>query len=153
VGFGVAILGLSSKSGDQEVQLQSGGSADVQASVVAALKAQQDARDKAEVSNCPSPEEVWNECSGKGQGPNGETYLGQWKNDKYYGSGIYKYADGSRYEGDWVDSKFEGHGVFYYTDGTSYQGELLNNNKVGYGRKVDINGNIIEEGLYVDDKL
>jgi hypothetical protein len=35
----------------------------------------------------------------------GSTYVGQWKDDKMNGRGIYTSPDGTRYEGEWKDGK------------------------------------------------
>lgn len=35
----------------------------------------------------------------------GETYEGEWKDDKTHGFGIYVHLDGAKYEGQWVEDK------------------------------------------------
>ena len=46
---------------------------------------------------------------GDGQGtyiyPNGEKYVGDWKNGKYHGHGTYTWSDGRKYFGEWKDGK------------------------------------------------
>jgi len=46
---------------------------------------------------------------------NGDVYMGEWRNDKFGGVGVYLYANGQRYEGEWSDGKKHGEGVFYHT--------------------------------------
>jgi hypothetical protein len=36
---------------------------------------------------------------------NGDTYQGEWFNEKMQGHGIYTWADGDRFEGDWHNGK------------------------------------------------
>ena len=42
---------------------------------------------------------------------NGDTYVGELKDGKKHGNGIYTWVDGKRYEGKWVNDKFS------FTDG------------------------------------
>ena len=46
---------------------------------------------------------------GNGQGtyiyPNGEKYVGDWKNGKYHGQGTYTWSDGRKYVGEWKDGE------------------------------------------------
>ena len=44
--------------------------------------------------------------------------LGEYKNDKKEGFGVYKWADGRRYEGMWKDGKQHGKGKFIMANGT-----------------------------------
>ena len=39
---------------------------------------------------------------------NGESYEGDWKDDKRNGRGVVKLANGDTYEGDWKDDIFNG---------------------------------------------
>ncbi len=157
---GVMIYDSSDNSGGQEVLLQNeseaplaDGRGNVEVSVAAALSAQQDAKEQADINSCPDPSETWHMCSGKGQGPNGSVYQGQWKNDKYDGYGINKKSDGGRYEGQFVKSKREGYGIYYYSDGRIFQGRWLNDVKNGYGRKINNGGDVVEEGFYENDEI
>lgn len=47
--------------------------------------------------------------------------LGEWKNGKRHGIGIFWSVDGDRYEGDWIDDKKDGYGVYTYQDGEEYR--------------------------------
>jgi hypothetical protein len=42
---------------------------------------------------------------------NGDTYDGEWKNNKQLGKGIFIDINGDIYEGDWVNGKKHGKGV------------------------------------------
>ena len=41
----------------------------------------------------------------------GYKYIGQWKNGKYHGQGIF-YGDGYKYLGQWKDGKYHGQDIF-----------------------------------------
>ena len=40
----------------------------------------------------------------------GEVYDGEWRDDKWNGKGVLKFAGGGKYIGDFVKHKLEGHG-------------------------------------------
>ena len=64
---------------------------------------------------------------GNGQGtyiyPNGEKYVGDWKNGKYHGHGTFTYPDGNMYVGEFKDGLKNGQGTFTYPGGEKYEGE------------------------------
>ena len=55
--------------------------------------------------------------------------LGEWKDNKINGFGVYCWADGRKFIGEWLNSKMNGWGVFYWADGRLYKGEYF---KVDY---------------------
>ena len=52
-------------------------------------------------------------------------------NIKYDGKGIYYYHTGNSYEGDWKDDKREGKDVYYYFNGDREIGDYLDNKEIG----------------------
>ena len=44
---------------------------------------------------------------------NGNLYVGDWKNNKVEGKGIYIYNNGDIYEGEYINGKREGKGIYY----------------------------------------
>ena len=136
----------------EEAPPQNGSSADIEASVAAALAAQQVAREYSKIENCPDVEEIWEMCSGTYYLENGDKYAGQWK-DNQYSYGILSFKSGNSYLGKFKNDKFSGYGVYKFSSGNSYLGEFKNDNFNGYGRIVDEYGKIIEQGFYKDDKL
>lgn len=46
--------------------------------------------------------------------PNGDTYLGYWKDDKHEGTGSYTYFNGDKYVGNFNNNLKNGNGTFYY---------------------------------------
>ena len=65
--------------------------------------------------------------------PNGEYYVGDWKDNKRHGQGTHYYEGGERYSGDWRDDKWNGYGTKYYADGDRYTGNWKDNRKHGEG--------------------
>ena len=58
-----------------------------------------------------------NHCFGTINHKNGEKYVGEIKNYKYNGKGIYLYINGNTYEGEFKDGIQEGNGVFNFSNG------------------------------------
>lgn len=101
----------------------------------------------------------------------GNSYKGEWKNDKKSGFGTQTWANGAKYEGDWlkgrrhgkgtqwirVDGKLkkeysgdwangkkEGLGVHHGSNGESYEGEWKSGKPNGRGKKIYSDGNVYE---------
>jgi hypothetical protein len=53
--------------------------------------------------------------------PGGDSYKGDFLDDKCHGKGMFKFASGATYEGDWVDNKFHGQGKYTFPDGSFYE--------------------------------
>lgn len=85
--------------------------------------------------------------------PKGNKYSGEFRNGQFYGNGTIEYKDGSMYVGNFKDNMYDGFGTYYFPDGRKYVGKFKNNKFNGKGTVFDANGNIIEEGNYVDDRL
>ena len=57
----------------------------------------------------------------------GFKYVGDWKEDRKEGKGIYYYPSGEiQYEGDFINDQFEGTGKFNYEDKSCYEGQWKN---------------------------
>ncbi|MBK7139781.1 MAG: hypothetical protein IPH74_12475 [Bacteroidetes bacterium] len=63
------------------------------------------------------------------------------------------YTNGDKYDGDFVNGIREGDGIYYWKEGEKYIGKYKNNKRNGYGKYYDANGNIIEQGFYVNGVL
>lgn len=89
-------------------------------------------------------------------GKGGETYDGDWQEDKMHGRGRYCFTSGAIYQGEWVNGKMEGQGSMQYFDGTSYNGEWKNGLFHGEGVYVDKDkkewSGIFQNGSY-DSKI
>ena len=126
---------------------------------------------------CPTNVGVlWTNCYGTYTYPNGDKYVGEYKDgeqhgqgtytfpnrDKYVGEfkdaqrngqGTYTYADGSKYVGEYKDDKFNGQGTYTYANGNKYVGEFKDHNFNGQGIKYLANGKVDKSGIWKDDKL
>ena len=70
--------------------------------------------------------------------------MGEFKDDKMNGRGLYTWASGDRYEGQWKDDKRNGQGIFTWTDGKRYEGEYKDDKRNGQGIYTWANGNRYE---------
>ena len=59
-----------------------------------------------------------------------DRYVGQWKDGKRDGYGVFYYSNGNIYEGQWKENKKEGFGIFYYQDRTKYVGSFKCDNLI-----------------------
>ena len=80
--------------------------------------------------------------------PDGCTYEGGWKDDKYHGYGIFKWPDGTKYEGQFVDGDKWGEGKNYFSNGDVYVGDFKYDKPHGRGLTVYANGDEYEGGYY-----
>jgi len=62
---------------------------------------------------------------------NGNSYEGEWKNDKRDGFGTARYSSGDVYDGQWQRGRRHGHGVMYIEAGDTYIGSWKNGLKHG----------------------
>lgn len=65
---------------------------------------------------------------------NGDTYFGQYSNDRRQGVGLYLVAKGGGYAGSYAESKRSGPGVMRMPDGAMYQGEFAGDKFEGQGQ-------------------
>lgn len=59
------------------------------------------------------------------------TNLGQFKDGRKEGTGVYFGKDGSKYEGEWKAGKFHGPGIMLYPSKGKYEGEWQNDQRHG----------------------
>ena len=65
--------------------------------------------------------------------PNGQKYVGSWKNSKQHGTGTNTWPNGQMYSGSWKNGKFDGAGTMTLADGQMYVGSFKNNKRHGTG--------------------
>ncbi|MFM7255764.1 MAG: hypothetical protein ACKO3C_08965, partial [Betaproteobacteria bacterium] len=83
---------------------------------------------------CPSDVKArWHNCFGTITHPNGEKYIGEFRDDKYHGQGTYTFPDGRKYVGEVRDGKAHGQATFTWPDGGKYVGEYRDNKIHGQG--------------------
>ena len=76
--------------------------------------------------DCPSSTTYWHNCFGTDNYPSGSRYIGEWKDGKEHGQGIFIWADGEEYIGHWKNGEKHGQGTYTYPSGAKYVGEWMN---------------------------
>ena len=80
---------------------------------------------------CPDSEDVrWHICQGTFIWPDGEKYVGEFRDDKRSGQGIFTWSNGEKYVGEFRDNKRNGKGTRY-----------------------SASGSVLEQGLWKDGEL
>ncbi len=75
----------------------------------------------------------------------GDTYTGDWFDDKMAGQGVFTRSNGDRYEGQMTDNKMNGKGTLYWPKGNKYTGDWVNDKMAGQGIFTWFNGNRYEK--------
>ena len=83
--------------------------------------------------------------------PDGQKYVGEWKDGIQHGQGTYTFSGGSRYVGEFKDGLPNGQGTETQSDGTKYVGEWKNGKFNGQGTLTFPDGGKYV-GEYKDDK-
>jgi hypothetical protein len=52
--------------------------------------------------------------------PNGQTFVGEFKNDECHGEGVLHYPDGKRLHGIWKEGKKNGQMIYKWPNGAEY---------------------------------
>jgi hypothetical protein len=65
--------------------------------------------------------------------PNGDKYVGEFKDNKFHGHGTLTFASGNKYVGEFKYFKFHGQGTTTRANGDKYVGEYNNNMRHGQG--------------------
>jgi hypothetical protein len=81
----------------------------------------------------------------------GDSYEGEFDNDKITGYGHYIWSNNHEYIGDFVEGEMHGKGKYIWPDGNEYEGEYIKNIKEGNGKFKWSNGAIFE-GKFHDGK-
>jgi len=96
---------------------------------------------------CPSDQnQYYHNCFGTVTFPNGDKYVGEFRNNKKNGQGTYTHANGNKYVGEYRDGKRNGQGTFTFGPsskwtGDKYVGEYRNGKQHGQGTYTHANGN------------
>ncbi|XP_025203123.1 radial spoke head 1 homolog [Melanaphis sacchari] len=70
---------------------------------------------------------------GKAILPNGDAYVGTYKNGHRHGRGQYRFKNGAIYQGCYREGLRNGKGIMRYSDKSKYEGHWINNKKDGTG--------------------
>jgi hypothetical protein len=83
---------------------------------------------------CPgNPALVWDNCLGSFTWPNGESYVGEYRNNAREGRGTYSWPDGRRYVGEYRANRAHGQGTYTSTTLGRYEGEFRDDKRHGRG--------------------
>ena len=94
----------------------------------------------------------WTDCQGTTVSPRGDRYIGEFKDGKFHGQGIFIGTDGRKYIGEYKKHKKHGHGTYVYANGDKYTGEWSKAKYHGKGIYIYANGKI-EKGIWKKGKL
>ena len=83
---------------------------------------------------------------------NGNIYKGEWKDSKKNGYGIFYLSNGDKYEGGWKMGKMDGYGKFYFSNGDKYEGEWKMGKMDGYGMLYFSNGDKYD-GIWKNNQM
>ena len=76
---------------------------------------------------CPLGQNAaWHDCIGFMTFPDGEKYIGGFRNGSRHGRGTNSFASGEQYEGDYSDGMANGQGKYTWPDGREYIGAFQN---------------------------
>ena len=83
---------------------------------------------------------------------NGNNYVGEWKDDKP-SQGTFTFSNGNKYVGEFKDGKYSGQGTYTWANGIKYVGDWKDGNPDGRGITYSANGSIDNSGIYKDNVL
>ena len=90
---------------------------------------------------CPSDTDaVWTNCFGADTFPDGEKYVGGWKDNQRNGQGTFTWPDGQKYIGEFKDDEMNGQGIFTWPNGQKYIGEFKDGKGNGQGTQTFSSG-------------
>lgn len=84
--------------------------------------------------------------------PNGDEYVGEWKNDKMDGQGTMTWANGDLYEGAWKDDIMNGQGTYIWANGDEYTGTWINGEQDGQGTFTFADGEVLS-GVFSNGEI
>ena len=92
--------------------------------------------------------------------PNGASYVGEYEDDTYHGQGTYTHLDGAVHKGEWKNGYMHQgtltfpsgyQGTLTFPSGYVYKGEFGNGYMHGQGKMFDAQGNVYQQGKWLDD--
>jgi hypothetical protein len=83
---------------------------------------------------CPSDRTVvWTNCRDVRSFPDGDQYVGEWRDGKPNGRGTATFSNGEKYVGEFRDGAQNGQATYTWPDGRKYVGEMKNGLRDGQG--------------------
>ena len=104
---------------------------------------------------CPS-DAIWTSCEGTISSPNGDKYVGEFRDNKRSGQGTLTWANGGKYVGEFSNDVLSGQGTLTLGDGRKYVGGFSNGKMNGQGTMFAPDGSILVSGIWENgenDKL
>ena len=102
-------------------------------------------KNQGRLAPCPGSYETvtWTNCVGEVTYPNGDQYVGTWRDGKVNGHGTFASSNGEKYVGAWRDGKLNGHGTYMYSNGDQHVGEWRDGKENGRVLVYLANGSIL----------
>ena len=89
--------------------------------------------------------------------PNGDYYIGEWKDGYFHGEGTYYWEDGEKTEGTFIIGKQNGYGIYTWSNGNRYEGMFKDDMFHGMGTIYYTNGETKSgewaNGVYVETSI
>ena len=101
---------------------------------------------------CPS-DAIWSNCEGTISSPNGDKYVGEFRDNKRSGQGTLTWANGGKYVGGFSNDVLSGQGTLTLGDGRKYVGGFSNGKMNGQGTMFAPDGSILVSGIWENDKV
>ncbi len=76
---------------------------------------------------------------------NGDKYVGQFMNGRQHGQGTFTYSVGAKFVGEWKDDKRHGQGTFTYASGGKYVGEWKDGKEISRGPYINADGTVVKQ--------
>jgi hypothetical protein len=84
---------------------------------------------------------------------NGNKHVGEYKDGQYNGQGAFTFANGEKFVGEFKAGKVDGEGTYTFANGDKYVGEWRGNLRNGQGIEYRADGTIVNSGQWADGKL
>jgi len=93
----------------------------------------------------------WSNCYGSWTAPDGNQYIGEWKNGTFNGQGTYIWTDDAKHVGEYRDGVRNGQGTSIYSNGDKYVGEWKDDKRNGLGTYFTLADNLWKGDKYVGE--
>ena len=95
----------------------------------------------------------WNSCFGTFSDPNGDRYVGEWKNGNLNGQGTLTTARGDKFVGEFKDGNFSGQGSLTTVNGDKFVGQWNDGKLNGHATWFASNGSVSRQGIWADNNF
>jgi len=84
---------------------------------------------------------------------NGDTYSGEFHNNKRHGQGRMFFSNGDLYRGLWREGHMHGRGQYHYHDGQQFEGKFIHGKRNGRGKHQWPDGSIAIDKFVNDQRV